>query len=92
MREDMKETPYNKTNEGYFQIYYKEDGVYLVVYPPVGKEKRIELRDVLDRLAYKKVRDYKRDIVELAVMRADKNPVRIAEPQEEVRIDASVTV
>ncbi len=78
-------------NDGFYELLFKEDGVYLCVYPPEGDGRRLELKEVLERLARKKVRNFDRGKVELAVARADKVPVKIAEPQEE-RIDATVKV
>jgi len=79
-------------NDGFCELLFKEDGVYLCVYPPEGSGRRLDLNAVLDRLARKKVRDFDRVKVELAVRRADKVPVKIAEPQEEEKIDATVKV
>jgi len=79
-------------NDGFYELLFKEDGVYLCVYPPEGDGRRLELKEVLERLARKKVRNFDRGKVELAVARADKVPVKIAEPQEEERIDATVKV
>ncbi|MFZ5987412.1 MAG: DUF342 domain-containing protein [Bacillota bacterium] len=92
MLDNIAGSSYNRLNDGFFELKYKEDGVFLTVYPPVGKGKKVEAREVIDRLTHKKVRDFKKDLVELAVAKADKTPVRIAEPQEEVKIDASITV
>lgn len=79
-------------NDGFYELLFKEDGVYLCVYPPEGDGRRLELKEVLERLARKKVRNFDRGKVELAVARADKVPVKIAEPQEEERIDTTVKV
>jgi len=79
-------------NNGFFEITYKEDGVYLSVYPPVEKGKAIEARDVMDKLAKKLVRNFSREIIDAAVRKADKVPVKIAEPQAEAKIDATANV
>lgn len=79
-------------NDGYFELTYMEDGVFLTVYPPIGKGKKVDVKDVLDRLADKKVRDFKKDLVEFAVLSQDKKTVKIADAQEEVKTDASVRV
>lgn len=79
-------------NDGFCELQFREDGVFLCVYPPEGNGKRLELNAVLDRLVRKKIRDFDRSKVEFAVRRADKTPVKIAEPQEEVKIDATVSV
>lgn len=88
---DSKTTGKN-LNSGFFEISYREDGVFLSVYPPVDKTKPVEARDVFDKLAKKLVRGYSREVVEAAVKKADRTPVKIAEPQEEVKLNASVHV
>ena len=82
----------NNINNGFFEITYKEDGVYLMVYPPVEKGKPVEARDVLDKLAKKLIRNFSRDIVDAAVRKADKTPVKLAEPQAEVKLNATANV
>lgn len=82
----------NKVNNGFFQLLFKNDGVFICVYPPEGDGKRIELNAVIERLELKKVKNYNRDIVESAVRKADKVPVKIAEAQEETALNASATV
>lgn len=81
-----------RTNEGYYELEYRENGVYLIVHPPVGKGKKVESKDVIDRLTRKKVMNFRRDIVELACQKANNTPMCIAEYQEEVKIDAQVSV
>ncbi len=88
---DSKSTG-NNLNSGFFELSYREDGVFLSVYPSVDKTKPAEARDVFDKLAKKLVRGYSREIVEAAVKKADRTPVKIAEPQEEVKLNASVNV
>jgi len=85
------DTDYN-VNDGFCELLFKEDGVYMCVYPPEGNGKRLELNAALDRLERKKVRNFDRSKVELAVIKADKVPVKIAEPQVEEKIDATVSV
>ncbi|HHV29895.1 DUF342 domain-containing protein [Acetivibrio mesophilus] len=86
-----KGSSYGNANNGFFEIQYKENGVFLTVHPPMGKGKAVEVSDVIDRLAKKKV-SYDKEMVELAVERATNTPVKIAEPQEELKIDASINV
>lgn len=79
-------------NAGFFQILFQSDGVYLTVFPPVGKNKAVEVNDVIDKLARKKIRNFNKDIVEVAVKAASKSPVKIADPQEELKIDVKASV
>lgn len=82
----------NNVNDGFYQISYENDGVFLSVYPPVGSGRRVDLQTVLDRLARKKIRNFNRDIVQLVVTKAEKTPVKIAGPQEEVRVDVTANI
>ncbi len=78
-------------NDGFFQLSFQNDGVFLSVYPPVGNGNRIESSIVMERITRKKIKNINRDIIELTVRKADKLPVKIAEPQEEIKVDASAT-
>ncbi len=77
-------------NDGYYEIEYKTDGVYLTVFPPIGKGKRLEVKDILDRLTRKKVRNFNRSLIETSVIRSDKRQIKIATEQEEEKINSSV--
>jgi uncharacterized protein (DUF342 family) len=77
---------------GFFEIKYEENGVFLIVYPSVGKGKRIEANMVIDRLVRKKVSNFFRDEVNLAVMKADKTPIKIADFQDEAKVNAVASV
>ena len=88
---DRRETA-NNVNDGFYQISYENDGVYLSVYPPVGNGRRVDLQTVLDRLGRKRIRNFNRDIVQLAVTKAEKTPVKIASPQDEIRVDVTANV
>lgn len=79
-------------DDGFFSLEFKPEGVFLTVYPPVGRGKRVEARDVIDKLSRKAVRNFLKDAVELTVNKADKESVRIADAQEEVKIDASANI
>lgn len=81
----------NNVNDGFFQLSFQNDGVFLSVYPPVGNGKRIEASAILERITRKRIRNFNRDIIELAVRKAEKLPVKIAEPQEEIKVDASAS-
>ncbi len=83
---------YNKINDGFYELEYRENGVYLIVSPPVGKGRRVEAREIIDRLNLKKVRNFKKEVVEQACLKADRIPQCIADHQDEVKINASVSV
>lgn len=82
----------NSANDGFYELEYRQDGVYIVVHPPIGKGKKVEPKEIIEKLNKKKVKNYNQDIIELACLKADKMPLRIAEPQEEEKIDAQVSV
>lgn len=92
MLDNMRSSSLNRANDGFYELEYKENGVFIVVHPPVGKGKRIEPREIVERLNKKKVRNFKQEIIELACLKADKTPLCIADFQEEVKIDAQVSV
>lgn len=79
-------------NDGYFELMYREDGIFLTVYPPIGKGQKVDANDIIDRLTIKKVKDFRKDLIELTVLKSAKNPVKIAEAQEEVKLDASIKI
>jgi len=79
-------------NDGFFEINFLKDGVYLTVHPPFGKGKMVESREVIERLNRKKINGFKKDFVELIVVNATKIPVKIADKQEELKINAVATV
>ncbi len=79
-------------NDGFFEIKYQLDGIYLTVYPPVGKGARVESRDIIEKLNRKQIRGFSKDAVELAVLKADKSANKIADAQEEVKVNATASV
>lgn len=92
MAENIGSLSFSTTNEGFYELEFRENGVYLIVHPSVGKGKKVEAREIVDRLNRKRVRNFKQDVIELACQKADKVPLCISDPQEEVKIDAQVTV
>lgn len=79
-------------NDGSFEIKYLSDGVYIVVFPPLGKGKRVELNDVIEKLNRKQIKGFNRNTVETAVIKCDKIPVKIADAQQELFTNASMSV
>ncbi len=77
---------------GSFELSYKEDGVYLTVRPPTGSGMKVTVTDVLNRLTKKHIRNFNRSAVDMAVQRAGNAPERIADAQEEYKIDASISL
>lgn len=88
---DTKDTNSN-INDGFYQLLYQNDGVFLSVYPPANKGKKVDVQEVIDKLVLKQTRNFSRDMVELAVRMAEKAPVKIAEAQEEIRVNVTANV
>jgi len=73
--------------DGYSTINTEEDGIYLTVFPPRGKGKRVELDSVkkeLDKEVYKD-KDIAMEDVERAVKEATGQPVLIIRENIEVK-------
>lgn len=92
MADQNGNSSFRPVNEGFFELKFQENGVFLIVYPPVGKGKKVEVRDVIEKLNRKQVRNFYKDVLEVAVLKADKLSVKIAERQEELRLDSTVTI
>lgn len=89
---DNKSSSGRNVNDGYYEVKYEQDGVYMTVYPPVGKGMKVDVREVIDKLNKKQVKNYNRDVIDVAVLKADKNPVKIAEAQEELKLNATCAI
>lgn len=79
-------------NDGFIELKFLADGVYLSVFPPLDRGRRIEFNTVMDKLQRKQIKNVNRDIVELTVKKADKVPARIANVQEEAVVNSSANV
>jgi len=79
-------------NNGFFELKFFSDGVYLTVHPPVEKGKKVEIREVIEKINRKQIRNFNKEVIELAVNKANKVPVKIAEAQEEARINAAASI
>jgi uncharacterized protein (DUF342 family) len=89
---DLKFQNGSKLNDGSFEVKYKEDGVYIVVNPPNGKGKKVETWEIVDKLNRKQVKNFSKGAIELAVLKADRTSVKIAESQIEAKVDSTATV
>ncbi|HEY9059853.1 MAG TPA: FapA family protein [Pseudobacteroides sp.] len=89
---DLKMQSGSKLNDGFYELIYKEDGVYIVVNPPVGKGKKVETWEILDKLNRKQVKNFSKGAIELAVLKSDRVPVKIAESQQEAKVDSTASV
>ena len=86
------QAPPPNVNNGFYKLEFKEDGVFLIVYPPEGMGKRVDAEEVKERLRKKQVRNFSVEAVEDTVRQAGKEPVKIAEPQEEIAVNAVLSI
>ncbi|HEX9061629.1 MAG TPA: FapA family protein, partial [Clostridia bacterium] len=88
----MGTTLERNVNDGFYEIKYQPDGIFITVYPPVGKGLRVDAKEIIEKLTKKKIKDFNRETLELAILKAEKIPVKIADAQEEVKVDTTITV
>ncbi|MDP4179457.1 MAG: FapA family protein, partial [Bacillota bacterium] len=89
---DLKSENGSKVNDGSYEIKYEEDGVYIIVNPPVGKGNKVETWEILEKLNRKQVKNYSKGSIDFAALKADRTPVKIADKQDEVKVDATGTI
>jgi len=87
-----KSSSFGDVNNGFFELKFFSDGVYLIVHPPVENGKKVETREVIEKINRKQIRNFNKEAIEFAVTKANKIPVKIAEAQQEVKIDATASV
>lgn len=80
------------SNNGYFEFVFQSDGVYLIVYPPISNGMKVSMAEVLDKLGKKQVRNVDKHAVEMIIAKAAKTPEKIAEAQEEQKLNASISI
>lgn len=78
--------------DGYFNIEYCEDGVYLTVYPPCGTGKPVQYNQICQHLIQKNIQDMDEEQVSWAVKDNSGQPIKIAEAQEEFYQDAIIEI
>lgn len=78
-----------KKDKGY-NLTFENDGVYLTVYKPLDFFNKASESEILNTIRKKKIQNYNANIVSDAVSKSEGVPVKIAEAQEEQRIDFSV--
>lgn len=79
-------------NNGFFELNFKEEGVFLTIYPPMDRGKPVDPKDIYERLTRKQVKNYSREMIESAIRASNKQPVKIADPQMELKLNADATV
>lgn len=79
-----------KPNISNFKLTYETDGVYLTVYKPIDFLSRVSETDVLNLIHKKKIHNFNAVMVSDTVKRCDGKPVKIADAQEEEKIDTHI--
>lgn len=75
-----------------FSLDYRQDGIYLMVLPQTEYKININITDIVNYLTKKQVKDANIEKIKEVLMRRDGLPGRIADPQQEVKIDATARV
>lgn len=73
-----------------YSLTFEKDGVYLTVFKPLDFFSRVNENDILNVLRKKRIQNFNANMVAEAVRLSDNVPVKIAEAQEETKIDAAV--
>lgn len=77
-------------NDKGYSLSFEDDGVYLTVVKPLDFFSRVSEDEVLNTIRKKRIKNYNANVISEAVKLCDSIPVKIAEPQEEEKIDAAV--
>lgn len=88
----MSEFAKRNMKDGFYELSFNNDGVYISVYPPEQDGRKITLDEVLVKLGKKGVKGIDSALLDKAVREASRTPIKIAEPQEELKVDADVEV
>ncbi|KNF08841.1 protein of unknown function DUF342 [Gottschalkia purinilytica] len=88
---EIEEIMYDlKDSIGYFELKYKEDGVYLIVYN--GDTIKVSYDDVINRIKRKEIHNCDYNKIREAVDKAEEIQVKIAPAQEEICIDSELII
>jgi uncharacterized protein (DUF342 family) len=74
------------------EVSYLEDGVYIEVNPPVGRGEGVRVEDIEEKLAYKRVEGIDPEAVKRAAGVKERERIKIAPYQQEVKYPASLEV
>ena len=78
--------------DGNFKLLYLEDGVYIEVNPPVGRGEGVRVEDIEEKLAYKRVEGIDPEAVKRAAGVKERERIKVAPYQQEVKYPASLEV
>ena len=45
-------------NDGFYELLFKNDGIYICVYPSEANGRRLDTREVIERLNRKRIRSF----------------------------------
>lgn len=89
---DINQSKESKRKEELFSFSYEPNGVFITVTPSDAVDKNHLATKVFERVSKKNIKNADRTVLHNAVMQANGQPVKFAEPQEEVKIDAVLSV
>ncbi|MDK2932312.1 MAG: uncharacterized protein PWP27_122 [Clostridiales bacterium] len=75
-----------------YKLEYRAEGVFLTILPFTKTGKRLNVSDILNLVEKKQLKNYDKEKILEAISKNDGLEYRIAEPQEEVKINATATV
>ncbi len=76
--------------DGYFELDYTDEGVFLTIHPPQGNGRLVEYDEVEEYVKNKKIKEANLDTIKAIIFSKEKKRIKIAEPQEEFRKDAEL--
>jgi uncharacterized protein len=75
-----------------YELQYTPEGVFLKVNKPYGTEPAVTESDVLDEVRRLRIHSFVAAVISEAVKKAEGRPVKIAEAQQQERVDAQIEV
>ena len=89
---DINQSLEEKNRDVLFSFAYRPDGVFIIISPSNAIDKNQLEAKVFDRIAKKNIRNIDRSALHSAIILTNGQPIRFAEPQEEVKVDALFTI
>ena len=78
--------------DGFFDIFYREDGVYLTVFRPTGGGQRVKFEEVMQTVKNKRIEDADIGQIKKAISDPQGGTFRFAKAQEKELIDGEVEI
>ncbi len=73
------EIPINLDQDGSFKVVVRKEGVFLKVFPPKGKGKPVDVKDILAHLNSREIKNFKEAVIKKEAERPSEKYVKIAE-------------